>query len=125
MREIDIGSLPVCAGKQLLGMVTDRDITVRAVADSRNPLLTKVSEVMTADVAHVYEDQDVNEAASLMTERQIRRLVVLDREGSLAGILSLGDIAVETGDAKLSGAVLEQISAPDPSRAPAGAGRPG
>jgi CBS domain-containing protein len=112
MKELDIGPLPVCDGVQVLGMVTDRDITVRATSAGLDPQTTKVSEVMTPDVVYVYEDQDVKDAAKLMAEKQIRRLIVLNRDKRLAGIVSLGDVAVEKGDDKLSGDTLEKISEP-------------
>jgi len=101
MKELDIGPLPVCDGDRLQGMITDRDITVRATAEARNPLLTKVHEVMTPDVVYAFEDQDVKDAAELMEEHQIRRLVVLNRDKRLVGIVSLGDLSVETGASSL------------------------
>jgi CBS domain-containing protein len=112
MKELNIGPLPVCDGDRLLGMLTDRDITVRATAEARNPLLTKVHEVMTPDVISVFEDQDVQDAAKLMEEHQIRRLVVLTRDKRLCGIVSLGDLSTETRDPQLAGEVLEQVSEP-------------
>jgi CBS domain-containing protein len=111
MRSMDVGSLPVCDGRRLLGMVTDRDITIRITAEGRDAAITPVMDAMTPDVAFVFEDQDVQEAARVMRERQIRRLPVLDREKHLVGILALGDIAT-TGDDRLSGDALEQISEP-------------
>jgi CBS domain-containing protein len=111
MRSMDVGSLPVCDGRRLLGMVTDRDITIRITAEGRDAANTPVQEAMTPDVAFVFEDQDVQEAAKLMRERQIRRLPVVNREKQLVGILALGDIAT-TGDDRLSGDALEQISEP-------------
>jgi CBS domain-containing protein len=111
MRSMDVGSLPVCDGRRLLGMVTDRDITIRVTAEGRDAAGTPVQEAMTADVAFVFEDQDVQEAAKVMRERQIRRLPVLSRDKQLVGILALGDIAA-TGNDRLSGDALEQISEP-------------
>ena len=111
MRSMDVGSLPVCDGRRLLGMVTDRDITIRITAEGRDAASTAVQEAMTPDVAFVFEDQDVQEAAKLMRERQIRRLPVVNRDKQLVGILALGDIAT-TGDDRLSGDALEQISEP-------------
>jgi CBS domain-containing protein len=111
MRSLDIGSLPVCDGRRLLGMVTDRDITIRITSAGRDVDTTPVSEAMTPDVAYVFEDDDVQQAARVMKERQIRRLPVLDRGRNLVGIVSLGDLS-GTGDDKLSGDTLEQISEP-------------
>lgn len=117
MRKLDVGPLPVCDGERLLGMLTDRDITVRAVAEGRNPTATKVREVMTPDIIYCFEDQDVREAARLMEKHQIRRLPILSRDKRLVGIVSLGDLAVGTGDQKLAGKVLEQVSEPaEPTR---------
>jgi len=82
-------------------MITDRDITVRATAEGLPPRLRHVRDVMTPDVVCCFEDQDVQEAARLMKEKQLRRLVVLNRDKRLVGIVSLGDLAVETGDEKL------------------------
>ena len=119
MKSIDVGPLPVCDGERLVGMITDRDIIVRATADGRDPKTTPVKEAMTPGVVYVYEDQDLDEAAQLMKERQIRRLVVLDRNKKLVGILSLGDIAADSGDEELSGEVLDKVSEPsEPARRP-------
>ena len=112
MRSMDVGSLPVCDGRQLLGMVTDRDITIRITAEGRDPANTPVLEAMTPDVAYVFEDQDVQEAARIMQDRQIRRLPILDRDKRLVGIVSLGDLAVDTDDTRGAGETLERISEP-------------
>jgi CBS domain-containing protein len=118
MKSIDVGPLPVCDGDRLIGMITDRDIIVRATAEGRDPKTTPVKDAMTPNVVTVYEDQDIDEAAALMKERQIRRLAVLDRNKKLVGILSLGDLAEEAG-AKTSGRVLESVSKPsEPARRP-------
>jgi CBS domain-containing protein/sporulation protein YlmC with PRC-barrel domain len=112
MATLDVGMLPVCSGDQLVGMLTDRDITVRATAEGRDPKTTRVHEVMTPEVVYVSEDDDVSEAARIMTEQQIRRLVVLDQSKQLAGIISLGDLAVHTGDIQQAGQTLEGVSEP-------------
>jgi CBS domain-containing protein len=93
-------------------MLTDRDIAVRAVAEGRDPKTARVRDAMTPEVVYCFEDQDIQEAARLMKDKQIRRLVVLDRDKRLAGILSLGDLAVDTGDEKLAGETLERVSEP-------------
>ena len=118
MKNLDVGALPVCGDNdRLVGMVTDRDITVRATAGGRDPGLTSVSDVMTPDIIYVFEDQDVSEAAGLMKEHQIRRLAVLNRDKRLVGIVSLGDLAVDTRDEELAGATLEAVSEPsEPKR---------
>jgi len=117
MKGLDVGPLPVCTGKRLEGMLTDRDITVRAVAEGRDPRTTKVQEVMTSEVVCAFEDQDITEAARLMEECQIRRVVVLNRDKQLVGIVSLGDLAVHTGDERQAGQTLERVSEPtEPQR---------
>ena|SRR5215204_351831 len=112
MKTFDVGSLPVCDNQRLLGVVTDRDLALRAVAAGRDPSTTKVSETMTPELIYCFEDENVKEAAKLMERHQIRRLPILDREKRLVGIVSLGDLAVETGNEKLSGKVLEEVSEP-------------
>jgi CBS domain-containing protein len=122
MKQLDVGPLPVCADDRLAGMLTDRDIVLRAVAEGRDPKATRVRDVMTPHVTYCFEDQDVAEAARIMREKQIRRLVVLNRDKRLAGILSLGDIAVDAGDEHLTGETLERISEPArPRGVPVGA----
>jgi CBS domain-containing protein len=112
MKSLDVGSLPVCDGQRLQGMLTDRDITIRATAEGRDPRQTRVSEVMTPDIIYVTEDQDVRDAAELMEMHQIRRLPILDENHDLVGIVSLGDLAVDTSNDKLTGEVLEEVSQP-------------
>ena len=113
MRMLDVGSLPVCGdGERLVGMITDRDIVIRAVARGLDPKAATVEEIMTPDVTFCFDDEDIEEAARIMEEEQIRRLVVLNRSKKLVGIVSLGDLAVETGDDLLSGHALEMISEP-------------
>jgi CBS domain-containing protein len=115
MKSLDVGPLPVCENDKLIGMLTDRDITVRAAAEGLDPKQTKVREVMSEEMVTCMEDQDVQEAAAIMRSKQIRRVPVLNREKRLVGIVSLGDLAVETGDPKLAGKTLKDISAPTKS----------
>jgi CBS domain-containing protein len=112
MSQLDIGPLPVCDGERLVGMLTDRDITIRATAQGCDPDTTKVRDMMTSEVVYCFEDQDVETAAQMMEMRQIRRVPVLDRDKRLVGIVSLGDLSVETGDRELAGKTLEGISEP-------------
>lgn len=112
MKELDVGSLPVCTGDRLAGIVTDRDIVVRGLANGQGASAT-VMDVMTPDVAWCYDDVSTADAARLMQERQIRRLPVLNHDKRLVGIVSLGDLAVRTNDDRLSGQTLEQVSEPD------------
>ena len=113
MRLLDIGPLPVCEGARVVGILTDRDITIRATAEGLDPRTTAVADVMTKDVYFCYEDQDVEEAAKLMSDLQVRRLLVFDRDSNLAGIVSLGDIVTDTGDEKMAGRILHKVSEPD------------
>jgi CBS domain-containing protein len=113
MRDLDVGPLPVCGDNdRLVGMLTDRDITIRAVAEGQDPKTARVQDVMTPDITYCFEDQDLTEASRLMEQNQIRRLVVLNRDKRLVGIVSLGDLAVKTGNERLSGEALEQVSEP-------------
>jgi CBS domain-containing protein len=111
MAEIDAGSIPVCDGERLQGMVTDRDIVVRAVSEGRS-FETAVSEVMTSDVEYCYDDDDIGDAADRMAELKVRRLPVVDRDKRLVGIVALGDIAQRAKD-KTTGQTLEEISEPE------------
>ena len=111
MRSMDVGALPVCDGRRLLGMVTDRDLAIRVLAEGRDPNATPVQDAMTPDVCYAFEDDDVQRAADIMKDRQIRRLPVVNREKQPVGIVALGDIAT-TGKDRLSGDALEQISQP-------------
>lgn len=114
MRDIDSGVIPVCDGLTLKGIVTDRDIVVRAVSEARS-FETAVSEIMSPDVEYCYDDDDIAAAADKMAELQVRRLAVLDSDHRLVGIVSLGDIA-QQGKDKTTGQALEEIS--EPSRHP-------
>ena len=93
MKAANVGALPVCEGGQVVGMLTDRDITVRAVAHGHDAFEDRVRDVMTPNAVTCYEDQQVGEAARLMEENQVRRLAVLDRSQRLVGMLSLDDLA--------------------------------
>lgn len=116
MRELNVGPLPVCDDSHLVGMLTDRDITVRAIAAGQNPSQSHVRDAMTRDVVYGFEDQDVEDAARLMEEKQIRRLVVVDRDQKLVGIVSLADLVVAANQ-QLAGEVLERVSEPaEPGR---------
>jgi hypothetical protein len=112
MKGLDVGPLPVCDGERLLGVITDRDIAVRGVADGRDPDRTKVRDLMTPDVEYCFEDEDVVEAARVMQQAQIRRLLVLDRRKHLVGIVALKDVALESMDRQLTGETLEGVSSP-------------
>jgi CBS domain-containing protein len=112
MSQLNVGLLPVCDSDLLLGMITDRDITVRATAAGCDPNTTKVCDTMTPEVVYCFEDQDVNTAMQIMDRRQIRRILVVDHDKQLAGIVSLGDLAVAARDQAQIGEILESISEP-------------
>ena len=111
MAELDIGALPVEESDRLVGMITDRDIAVRAVAAGRGPD-TKVSEIMSREVKYCFEDQSIDEVTQNMGELRIRRLPVLTRDKRLIGILSLGDLARTANGTDPAGEALKGISAP-------------
>ncbi len=113
MKDLDVGPLPVCGmNDKLAGILTDRDIVVRAVAEGRDIRTAKVRDAMTEGVTYCFEDDDVSEAARLMRDKQIRRLIVLNGDKRMTGIVSLGDLAVETGDKDLSADTLHEVSQP-------------
>jgi CBS domain-containing protein len=112
MKQQDVGPVPVLENGRLVGMLTDRDITVRATAEGKDPNGTPVREVMTPEVVYCFEDDDVREAARKMEEHQIRRLIVLNRDKRLAGIVALGDIAVHAPSDRLAGEITEAVSEP-------------
>jgi CBS domain-containing protein len=112
MKRLNVGSVPVCTGRKLVGMLTDRDITIRAVAEGRDPRQTRAEEVMTPDVVYAYEDQSVEEVADTMSAHQIRRMPIISRNKELVGIVALGDLAVDVQDDQMSGDVLEDVSEP-------------
>ncbi len=110
MSDVDAGVLPVGENDQLVGMITDRDIAVRRVAQDKGPD-TPVREVMTVDVKYCFEDEDTDEVVRNMTDQQVRRLPVVNRDKRLVGILSLGDLAVMQGG-RPAGEALAGISQP-------------
>jgi CBS domain-containing protein len=112
MDDLNVGPLPVWDGEHLVGLITDRDITVRATAAGKDPRTTPVSEAMSREVLYCFEDQDVREAARLMEEQQVRRVPVLDRQNRLVGIVALGDLATESPDDRFTAEVLEKVSEP-------------
>ena len=116
MKDLDVGPLPICDGGSLIGVITDRDITVRATARGFDPRTTEVRQVMTPDVVFCREDDDVRQAARQMQDAQLRRLLVVNPSGRLVGIVSLGDIALQAGQDELTGQTLEKVSEPAPPR---------
>lgn len=112
MKNLDVGPLPVVEEGSLVGVITDRDITVRATAEGWDPRTARVREAMSREVVTCREGDDVRNAARLMQDTQLRRLLVVDGEGNLTGIVSLGDLVLQTGDDQLAGETLERVSEP-------------
>jgi CBS domain-containing protein len=110
MRDRDIGFLVVRENERLMGTVTDRDITIRSVAQGRDPRLAPVSEIMTQEVFSCYVDEDVEAVGRYMQEKEVRRVLILDREDRLIGVVSLGDIAKTSGETLLAGETLGEIT---------------
>ena len=110
MQSGDIGSLPVGDNDRLVGVITDRDIAVRAVAAGKDPRTTKVRDVMSEGVRWIYDDASTKEAAQLMSKHQIRRLPVINHEKRLVGIVSIGDFAVESSEIRPAAEALAGVS---------------
>ena len=108
MSEIDAGALPVGENDRLVGMITDRDIAVRAVAQGKS-LETQVGDVMSKEVLYCFDDEDLDDVARTMSDVKVRRLPVLNREKRLVGILSFGDLALHE-DARTAGRTIAHIS---------------
>ena len=111
MRDGDFGMLPVAENDRMIGAISDRDIAIRAIADDMGPSTT-VREVMSEGICWAYEDDSVEQAATVMSERQVRRLPVVDRDKRLVGIVSLGDFAVDRTDIEPAAEALSGISQP-------------
>jgi CBS domain-containing protein len=110
MAEIDAGSMPVGENDRLVGMITDRDIAIRAVAAGKGPD-TPVREVMSQEVKYCFEDEELDHVAQNMGEIQVRRLPVVNRDKRLVGIVSIGDIA-QTEDTETAGEAVVGVSQP-------------
>jgi CBS domain-containing protein len=96
MDEFNVGALPVVEGQHVVGMITDRDIVVRSIAEGHDVFNDRVRDVMTPQVVFCYTDQDIREAARVMSQENVRRIIVLDDNERLAGILALDDLAATT-----------------------------
>jgi CBS domain-containing protein len=110
MAAIDAGALPVQENDRLVGMITDRDIALRAVAQRKGPE-TPVREVMSSDIKYCYEDEDLEHVAQNMADLQVRRLPVVNRDKRLVGIVALGDVAMAE-DKKTAGKAVKGVSRP-------------
>jgi CBS domain-containing protein len=111
MEREDIGAIPVLEGDQLTGMITDRDIVIRAIAKGKDPRGMPVREVWTRDVVTVSPDDNLSDAMKLMASYQVRRLPVVDDESRLVGVVAQADVALEARE-KSSGEMVEEISKP-------------
>lgn len=112
MQQLDIGSLPVCDGRRLMGIVTDRDITVRCTAAGHDPAKTRVGDAMSSDPLWCTEEDAIEDACRKMAEHQVRRIPIVDRDHQLVGMVSLGDLAVKNDDPKGTSETLKDISQP-------------
>ncbi len=112
MKSLNVGFLPVREGTRLIGLLTDRDIVIRGLADGRDPGSTQVKDILSSEVVYCYDDDSVEDAARLMEDNQVRRLVIVNHDQTPVGILSIGDIAVKSGQEELAGEILERISEP-------------
>lgn len=127
MRDEDTGAIPVLDGDELTGIITDRDIVIRALAEGKDAVETRVEDILTDNLETIEPDSEVDEAADLMAQRQIRRLPVVEN-GKLLGVVSLGDIAVKhqaNMAARALGSVSEGVRTSSGRKQPAGSSRPG
>ncbi len=110
MRDLNVGCLPVWEDDELVGIITDRDIICRAVAEVQDPSTVTIRDFMSKDVAFCLEDQDVNDAARIMRERKVSRLPVLDCDKHMVGMLTLSDISINSPE--LAASVILSVSPP-------------
>jgi CBS domain-containing protein len=123
MKELDTGVLPVGENDRLVGMITDRDIAIRGVAAGKEPS-APIRDVMSREVKYVYEDQEADEVSIVMSDLQVRRLPVVDRNKRLVGILSLGDLATSSRTQDEAGSALSGVSQSNSRSGHDGAARP-
>ncbi|HNY65521.1 MAG TPA: CBS domain-containing protein [Deltaproteobacteria bacterium] len=113
MKDLDVGVMPVERDNSVVGILTDRDIVVRGLAENKDPSKTRVSDIMSTDVITCPADSPVEEAVQTMEKSKVRRLIVTDASGRLAGIVSLGDIATKSqAKEKMGGEALSKVSQP-------------
>jgi CBS domain-containing protein len=114
MQREDVGLVPIVAddGKKLIGVLTDRDITLKVVAEGRDPRSTAVTEVMATDLVTCLPQESVETIMELMATRQVRRIPIVDRDGSLVGIVAQADVATRIGNPQETGQVVQAISEP-------------
>lgn len=110
MRDLEVGMLPVGDGIKLKGIITDRDIVTRSTAEGQDPKETRVSTIMTSEVLYLYEDQPIDVAVQTMKDKQVRRIVILNRDKDMTGILAIGDLANRTDEEGEIAEALEGVS---------------
>ena len=110
MRSIDVGFLPVCEDGHIIGTLTDRDITIRHVADGQNPYRVEARDILTPNVFYCFEDQDIEEVGRYMQQHEVRRVLIFDHTQQLVGVVSLGDISKAAGEEHLAGETLKEIA---------------
>jgi CBS domain-containing protein len=111
MRDHDTGFIPVCDGDRIAGVLTDRDMVIRSMCQGVDTLQAKVKDCMSTNICWIQQDQDVKDAIAVMEERKIRRMLVMDAQKRLVGVLSLGDLAEAKGIRSLAEEVLTSVSA--------------
>ena len=110
MRDRGIGFLPICHNDRLVGTVTDRDVTIQSVAQGRDPLKVPVLEIMNPQVFYCFEDDDIRKVGQYMQEKEVRRILILNPQKRLVGVVSIGDIAKASGEKQLAGETLGHIA---------------
>lgn len=113
MRSLGVGALPVCDGNKIVGMLTDRDIVVRGVADGMDLTATTAADCMTEKISYCFDDEDLEQAQLQMQEKQLRRLPVVNRDKKLVGIISIGDLAIKVDEPTKLGRTIQEISEPE------------
>jgi CBS domain-containing protein len=112
MRDLDVGVLPVARGNEIVGVITDRDLVTRALAENEDPRKTKVRQIMTSEVYWCGEDDTLEEAARLFEDKKVHRLLVMNSEHQPSGIITLADLACKGQNEHLAYEVLERICEP-------------
>ena len=116
MKVFDVGFLPVGENDRLVGTLTDRDIVLRVVADGKDVNDCKTRDVMTNEVFWCFDDQDVDEVADYMAKKEVRRVLILDRNKRVVGVLSLGDLSQVGGQQRKAGETIKEITEAPPSK---------
>lgn len=109
MRDEDTGIAPITEGQRLVGVITDRDVAIKVVAEGKDPQTTKVTQIASSNLVTVDPEQDLDDALQLMAQHQVRRLPVVEEDGNLVGILAQADVARHAGTEE-TGKVVEEIS---------------